>query len=195
MIGHKDCDNKNDVDLVNKALVDADWFFCLAKRYEDKLLKYIQRISKFSCEDAEDILQEVLIKTYYNLNDFNPSLKFSSWIYRIAHNQTVSEIRKRVVRPTVYLEDKDLEGLKDLFDMEKKLDLSYEKKDIEEALGLLNEKYREVLVLRFLEEKEYLEIADILKKPVSTIGNLIARGKKLFKVEYEKLIKERQNGK
>ncbi|MDD3662443.1 MAG: RNA polymerase sigma factor [Candidatus Pacebacteria bacterium] len=191
MINHKDCGNKSDIDLVKEALIDADWFFCLSKRYEEKLLRYIQRISKFSREDTEDVLQEVLIKTYYNLNDFDPSLKFSSWIYRIAHNQTVSEIRKRVVRPTVYLEDKDLEGLKDLFDIEKEIDISYEKKKIEKALSLLSEKYREVLILRFLEEKEYLEIADILKKPVSTIGNLIARGKKLFKVEYEKLINEK----
>jgi len=184
----KDCQEKSDEDLVKLSIGDSDWFFCLAKRYEDKLLRYIQRIAKFSREDAEDVLQEVLIKTYLNLNDFDPKLKFSSWIYRITHNQTVSEIRKRVARPTVYLEEKDMENFKDIFDLEKEVDAVYDKDMIDRALSLIDEKYREVLVLRFLEEKEYLEIADILKKPTSTIGNLIARGKKLFKVEYEKLI-------
>jgi RNA polymerase sigma-70 factor (ECF subfamily) len=182
-------DNKTDNDLVKLSLVDPEWFFFLSKRYEDKLLRYITRISKFNREDATDVLQDVFVKTYYNLNDFDPDLKFSSWIYRIAHNQTVSEIRKRVVRPTIYLEDEDLVKFEDAFDMEDEIDRSLDKGKIDEALSNLDEKYREVLVLRFLDEKDYVEIADILKKPVSTIGNLILRGKKLFKVEYEKIIR------
>lgn len=190
-INIKSCENKTDVELVSLSIDNSDWFFCLAKRYEDKLLRYIQRIAKFSREDAEDVLQEVLVKTYYNLNGFDSRLQFSSWIYRITHNQTVSEIRKRVAHPTVYLEEKDIENLKDVFDLEKEMDNSYDRKKIDKALSLMDEKYREVLVLRFLEEKEYMEIADILKKPISTIGNLIARGKKLFKVEYDKLINKK----
>jgi RNA polymerase sigma-70 factor (ECF subfamily) len=145
------------------------------------------RISKFRREDAEDILQDVFVKTYYNLNEFDKDLKFSSWIYRIAHNQTVSEIRKKVVRSTVPFEKEDIDRFEDAFDMEKELDNSFDRGMIEEALSKLDEKYREVLVLRFLDDKDYVEIADILKKPVSTVGNLILRGKKLFKEEYEKL--------
>ncbi len=188
MINFNDCLKKTDAELVSLSINDPDWFFCLSKRYEEKLLKYIIRISRLSKEEAEDILQDVLIKTYYNLNGFNPQLKFSSWIYRITHNQTISAIRKKIVRPTVYLEDEDMKSFKDIFDMEEEADIFFDRKKIEEALALLDEKYREVLVLRFLEEKEYLEIADILKKPTSTVGNLIARGKNLFKVEYKKLM-------
>lgn len=187
IMNQKDCDQKSDIELVKLSLNDPDWFFCLSKRYEQKLLRYISRILKFSQEDSEDVLQEVLIKTYYNLNGFDSRLKFSSWIYRIAHNQAVSEIRKKVARPTIYLEEAELIKFKDAFDIEKEVDVYFDRKLINEALSLLDIKYREVLILRFLEEKEYLEIADILKKPTSTVGNLIARGKKLFKVEYEKL--------
>ncbi|KKP61189.1 MAG: RNA polymerase, sigma-24 subunit, ECF subfamily [Candidatus Nomurabacteria bacterium GW2011_GWF2_35_66] len=182
------CDNKTDEELVELSLKDSDHFFCLSKRYEEKLLKYIGRISKFSREDAEDVLQEVFIKTYYNLNGFDPELKFSSWIYRIAHNEAVSAIRKKAVRPTIHLEIGDLERFGDVFDMAGDIDNSLDRKMIDIALSHLDEKYREVLVLRFLDEKDYVEIADILKKPTSTIGNLISRGKKLFKEEYEKLI-------
>lgn len=181
-------DNKTDNELVGMSLRDSNFFLYLSRRYEEKLLRYIIRISKFSREDAEDVLQEVFIKTYYNLNGFDPGLKFSSWIYRIAHNEAVSAIRKKAVRPTISLEVEDLERFSDAFDITKDIDNSLDRKIIDEALSNVDEKYREVLVLRFLDEKEYVEIADILKKPVSTVGNLILRGKKLFKEEYEKLI-------
>ncbi|MFA6386598.1 MAG: sigma-70 family RNA polymerase sigma factor [Candidatus Paceibacterota bacterium] len=185
-------DNKNiektDIELVGLSLSDPNYFLFLSKRYEEKLLRYIMRISKFSREDAEDVLQEVFIKTYYNLNGFDRELQFSSWIYRIAHNEAVSAIRKKSIRPSIALEVEDLERFGDSFDMTKDMDNSFDRKMIDEALSKLDEKYREVLVLRFLDEKDYTEIADILKKPVSTIGNLILRGKKLFKEEYDKLI-------
>jgi RNA polymerase sigma-70 factor (ECF subfamily) len=188
MVNIESCNNKTDVELVGLSLKDPNHFLCLSKRYEEKLLRYIIRISKFSREDAEDVLQEVFIKTYYNLNGFDSELQFSSWIYRIAHNETVSAIRKKVVRPVIYLEESDLEKFGDVFDMAKELDNSFDRKIIDTALSRLDEKYREVLVLRYLDEKDYVEIADILKKPVSTVGNLILRGKKLFKEEYEKLL-------
>ena len=188
MIDHSLCGDKTDNELVGMSLKEPDHFLCLSKRYEDKLLRYILRISKFSREDAEDVLQDVFIKTYYNLNGFDKDLQFSSWVYRIAHNETVSAIRKKVVRPTIALEVEDLERFGDAFDMTKDIDNSFDRKYIDEALSKLDEKYREVLVLRFLDEKDYIEIADILKKPVSTIGNLILRGKKIFKEEYEKLV-------
>jgi RNA polymerase sigma-70 factor (ECF subfamily) len=187
MINHEDCIEKTDSELVKLSLDNADHFLCLTKRYESKLLRYIMRVSKFDKEDAEDILQDVFIKTYYNLNEFDSALKFSSWIYRIAHNQTISEIRKKSIRPTVSLEKEDIDRFEDAFDIVKEIDNSFDRQKINEAISKLDEKYREVLILRFLDEKDYVEIADILKKPVSTVGNLILRGKALFKQEYEKL--------
>lgn len=187
MVNHEYCTNKTDNELVGLSLDNPDHFLCLIKRYESKLLYYIMRISKFSREDAEDVLQDVFIKTYYHLNEFNSDLKFSSWIYRIAHNQTISEIRKKISRPTIPFEKEDIDKLEDAFDMAREIDNSLDRDKIDEALSKMDEKYREVLILRFLDEKDYVEIADILKKPVSTVGNLILRGKKLFKEEYIKL--------
>lgn len=188
MINHEDCMEKTDNELVKLSLDNSDHFLCLIKRYESKLLHYIMRISKFRQEDASDILQDVFIKTYYNLNEFNSKFKFSSWIYRIAHNQTVSEIRKKVSRPSIPFEKEDIDRFEDAFDIVKEIDNSFDREIIDKVLSQLDEKYREVLILRFLDEKDYVEISDILKKPVSTVGNLIARGKILFKEEYEKLI-------
>lgn len=187
MVDHSECQIKTDVELVGMSLENSDHFLCLSNRYESKLLRYIMRISKFGREDAEDILQDVFIKTYFNLNGFDKELQFSSWIYRIAHNETVSAIRKKVIRPSISLEAGDMEKFGEFFDITKEMDNTLDRKMIDEALSKLDEKYREVLILRFLDEKDYVEIADILKKPVSTVGNLILRGKKLFKKEYEKL--------
>ena len=187
MENHEHCINMTDNELVGLSLDNPDHFLCLIKRYENKLLYYIMRISKLSREDAEDILQEVFIKTYYHLNEFDSSLKFSSWIYRITHNQTISGIRRKIARPTVSLEERDIDRLEDAFDIVREIDNSFDRDKINEALSKMDEKYREVLVLRFLDEKDYIEIADILKKPVSTVGNLILRGKLLFKDEYQKL--------
>ncbi len=187
MVNHEYCTNKTDNELVGLSLDNPDHFLCLIKRYESKLLYYIMRISKLRREDAEDILQEVFIKTYYHLNEFDSDLKFSSWIYRIAHNQTISEIRKKIARPTVSFEKEDIDKLEDAFDIVHEIDNSFDRDKINEVLSKMDEKYREVLVLRFLDEKDYVEIADILKKPVSTVGNLILRGKLLFKEEYQKL--------
>lgn len=187
MTNHEGCTEKTDNELVKLSLDNSDHFLCLTRRYESKLLHYIMRISKFRREEAEDVLQDVFIKTYYNLNGFDKDLKFSSWIYRIAHNQTVSEIRKKNVRPTVSFEKEDIDRFEDAFDIVQDIDNSIDREMIEKVISSLDEKYREVLILRFLDEKDYVEIADILKKPVSTIGNLILRGKKLFKEEYEKL--------
>jgi RNA polymerase sigma-70 factor, ECF subfamily len=187
MTNHEDCVDKTDNELVKLSLDNPDHFLCLTRRYESKLLHYIMRVSRLAKEDAEDILQDVFIKTYYNLNGFDEELKFSSWIYRIAHNQTVSEIRKKSIRPTISLEKEDIDRFEDAFDVVKEIDTSIDRDKINEVISHLDEKYREVLILRFLDEKDYVEIADILKKPVSTVGNLILRGKKLFKEEYEKL--------
>lgn len=180
------CVTKTDEELVILSAVNSDWFFCLAKRYEDKLLRYIRRVSGGSKEDIEDILQDVFVKTYQHLNSFDPRLKFSSWIYRIAHNESVSAIRKKSVRPTVYLDEEDMQKFADSLDIAHAIDNRFDRERINKVLAALDDKYSEVLALRYLDEKDYTEIADILRKPISTVGNLISRGKKLFKVEYEK---------
>jgi len=104
MINKEACEKKEDSELVELSLKKQDYFYCLILRYQEKLLRYIRRISASSKEDAEDILQEVFMSVYKNLNDFDNSLKFSSWIYRIAHNKTVSHWRKQKLGQRRYLE-------------------------------------------------------------------------------------------
>lgn len=188
MITGSECINKTDEQIVVLTLKNQNYYLYLMKRYETKLLNYILKISNISREDAEDILQEVFIKAYQNLNDFDLNYKFSNWIYSIAHNTTISVFRKKKVRPqTVSWEDKDLNNI-----LESTLDAentSLQKLTYKHILKITNQlplKYKEVLILKFVEGKDYQEISDILHKPMGTIATLINRAKKSLKQGLEK---------
>lgn len=188
MITGSECVNKTDEQIVVLTLKNQDYYLCLMKRYEVKLLNYILKISNISREDAEDILQEVFTKAYQNLNDFDLNFKFSNWIYSIAHNATISSFRKKKVRPqTVSWEDKDSNNI-----LESTLDVentSLQKLTYKQILKIINRlplKYKDVLILKFMEGKDYREISDILHKPMGTIATLINRAKKSLKQELKK---------
>lgn len=180
----EDFSNKTDEEIITLALDNQELFLHIVKRYKTKLFNYIRRISSVSPEEAEDILQNVFLKAYLNINDFDRDMKFSSWIYRIAHNETISNFRKKKARPeTVDLgvDDEKLKFLAHDFDIEKEIDKKYLKKDIGATLEELEDNYKEILILKFLEDKDYNEIADIIQKPTGTVASRINKAKKEFK--------------
>jgi RNA polymerase sigma-70 factor, ECF subfamily len=181
------CDGKSDKELVRLTLENPDYFLCLMKNYEDKIIRYIRRISGVRHEDAEDVCQEVFIKVFKNLNAFDTDLKFSSWVYRIAHNHVISEFRKYKNRKEqIMSEEEDWQHFVSQIDVEKEVGSVVNKEIVNKVLAELDIKYREVLVLNFLEGYEYKEISDILKKPMGTVATLLNRAKKKFKQELDK---------
>ena len=103
------------------------------------------------------------------LNDFDEDLKFSSWIYRITHNEVISQHRKKQARPQSIggeVNEEMLEKIASNLNVERDTDILYLSKNIDQVLSGINEKYREVIVLKFMEEKDYKEISDIIKKPM-----------------------------
>ncbi|MEN8252530.1 MAG: RNA polymerase sigma factor [Patescibacteria group bacterium] len=177
-------ENKTDVELVEMAKKDPAVFGVLIERYEPRLLIYIKRISSGTNEDAEDILQESFLKAYQNLNNFDTSLSFSSWIYRIVHNETVSTWRKNKSRPqgnVIHVDDEFFERIVDSADIVGEIDNEISRDIIEDVFAQMDDKYREILVLKFIEDKNYDEISDILKKPPGTIATHISRAKKQFR--------------
>lgn len=180
MIGESECLKYTDEELVGLTLANPDYYACLVNRYTEALRRYVLRLGS-SVTDADDILQEVFLNAYLHLNDFDNDLKFSSWIYRIAHNQTVSMFRKANVRPTIDLAD--LEPWQELLasgSPAREVDQAILRERIINVLSRLDAKYREVLVLKYFEEKDYNEMSDILKKPMGTIATLVNRAKKQF---------------
>jgi RNA polymerase sigma-70 factor, ECF subfamily len=181
---------KSDQELVVATLSDKNAFSEIVRKYEAPMRRYIRRLGCADDSDANDVLQEIFIKVYINLNDYDHNLKFSSWLYRIAHNEVVSFFRKKNIRPGVLsLSAEDAEEFfAQLADDKDFVEFAYKRDDarlILEILFSVDKKYREILLLRFLEEKSYTEISDILKIPEGTVATLINRGKKELKAKLE----------
>ena len=118
---------------------------------------------------------------YHYLNNFDLNRKFSSWIYRIVHNETIDEIRRR--KKVLYWPlETDFWGMfESKTDIEKELSEKEMSEWLDSCVGELSEKYRSILVLYYFEEKSYKEISEILRISVGTVGTRLNRGKKLVK--------------
>lgn len=172
---------KTDAELVALTLDNQQFFAYLIERYEKKLLRYIIRFSHVSLQEAEDTLQEVFLKAYLHLRAFDADLSFSSWIYRITRNEMINQYRKAKVRPhgnSIQVDDRVIESIAADGDVLKSIDRRILRAHLEALLDGLDVKYREVLILRFFEEKNYDEISDIVKKPTGTVATLLNRAKK-----------------
>jgi len=180
-------------DLTDNSLVrivrtkDPDRYSEIIDRYRGKLFAYLYCLIGQK-DETEDILQNVFIKTYKNLARFDQKRKFSSWIYRIAHNEAVNHIKRKYLKKFVSWED--------VVTAKDKLELSgYEKdiseeliknervKEVHEIVDRLPVKYKQVLILKYFSGKSYKEIADILGKPTNTVGTLINRAKNKLQEE------------
>lgn len=185
----EDCQNWEDEKLVEMAIGNSDYFYCLMKRYEEKLKKYVRRLTYLDDEDGDDIVQEAFISAYQHLNDCDCDLKFSSWMYRITHNRAINFLKKSRRSLMVRIEEGDDEFVDWLTagtNIEKETIAKHLSEEISRTLGKLKPDYKEVLVLKFFEDKDYKEISDILQKPMGTVATLLSRAKIEFKKIYEK---------
>lgn len=151
-------------------------YFHLIRRYEGKLRRYATYL--LNDEDlAGDAVQQSFIKSYVNLHSFDSKKKFSSWIYRITHNEAMSLARKQ----------KNHQSLDTAVTVASKQNVEDEfiKQELEnrlhECLSQIPLMYKEPLTLFYLEQKSYEEISDILHIPTGTVGTRINRAKKMVK--------------
>jgi RNA polymerase sigma-70 factor, ECF subfamily len=156
---------------------DKNAFGILIERYEDKLSRYVRRFTQ-SDDDIMDILQVVFIKAYTNLQGFDTSRSFNSWIYLIAHNECVNYLKKKSGERVSFIDFDTI--LPHLFAEEESHTLAEKeetKKMLETLLGRISPKYREILILYYYDDLSYEEIGDVLQIPTSTVGVRIKRGK------------------
>ena len=164
---------------------EKDLYREIIRRYEKKLSHYLLKFLS-DRDDMEDILQVVFIKVYKNLYGFDVDKKFSSWIYRIAHNEAVNHLKKRRTG-RISLDDVEYKLIDEKADIRGEADKMFLKEDIEKVLNEMNIKYKEPLVLFYFENMSYDEISDILRIPKNTVGTLIMRGKKSIKDKLEEI--------
>ncbi len=174
---------------------DSELFGVLMERYYKKLLRYGKRFVSDSAA-IEDSVQDIFISTYKTINSFNPSLKFSSWLYRIAHNAFVNALRKQQ-RSHIPVPSFDLDVIiphsvdEDAPPSEEELRAMREM--IDRGLEKVKPKYREVLILHFLEDFSYKDISDILKIPIGTVGIRVMRGKEALRKACEAFAQEKNS--
>lgn len=173
--------NKTDEQLVfsvQKGNIEAFGF--LVRRYEVRIKRYIKKMIQ-GLDEHDDIAQNVFLKAFENIQKFNLKLKFSSWLYRIAHNETVNYLKKKKPLPLfdfdVFLPHYNI-GKEDIENEAERKQLSQK---IDNFLNELNLKHREVLLLYYFQELSYQEIAEALKIPISTVGVRIKRAKEAIK--------------
>ncbi len=155
-------------------------FGVLVERYEGKLLRYGRKFLSRK-EDIEDIVQDVFISAYQNMQSFDIRQRFSPWIYRIAHNAFVNALRRNERGPLFI----DFDTLLSHPVYEDPVGGEREQREmrvlIDKGLEKLPAKYREVLVLHYFEELSYKDIAEVLQIPMSTVGIRLKRGKDALK--------------
>jgi RNA polymerase sigma-70 factor (ECF subfamily) len=156
--------------------VDQELYALLVERYQHKLLRYAESLLHDE-HRAADVVQESFIKAFINLQGFDTKKKFSSWIYRIVHNEAMNSIKK-YQKEVSLPEDFEFASSEDI-------EANFEQQELVAAVRTHLKKlpliYAEPLALRYLEEKSYEEISDILHLPPGTVATRINRAKTLMK--------------
>lgn len=168
----------SDEELVSAVIGgNKDLFGELIDRYETKLTRYIKRFTQQE-EDVLDIIQVVFIKAYTNLQSFDTSRSFNSWIYRIAHNESVTHLKKKGNEKVSFIDFDTFFPHPFTDESSEDRALQRELKELlDTSLSQVSLKYREVLVLYYYDELSYQEIAEVLHIPIATVGVRIKRGK------------------
>jgi RNA polymerase sigma factor (sigma-70 family) len=176
-----------DTALISRALSgDQSAYVKLKEKYHDAIYHLIYRMIREKDEVA-DLTQEAFIKAFTSLGTFNDEYAFSTWLYKIATNNCIDHIRRKKL-PTFSI-DKPIESKDSDFSFEvpdstyepdRAMTSSQRRIFLEEAIQSLPEKYRQVILLRHVEEKEYQEIAKILKLPLGTVKAHIFRAREML---------------
>ncbi|MCF6093868.1 RNA polymerase sigma factor SigW [Microaerobacter geothermalis] len=166
---------------------DRQAFAELVDIYKDKVYHLAYRMLG-NTQEAEDIGQETFLRVYSNLARYDEGYKFSTWIYRIATNLCIDRLRKR---RQVYSLDAEVEGT-DGLDMysqisdqrkgpEEEILTSELQGVIQDAIHQLPPKYKNVIILRYVNDLSIQEISEILDIPVPTVKTRIHRGREALR--------------
>jgi RNA polymerase sigma-70 factor, ECF subfamily len=166
---------------------DQDAFADIVEIYSNSIFQLGYRMLG-NRHEAEDIAQEAFIRAYVNIKTFNQDLKFSTWLFRIATNLCIDRIRKK--KPDYYL-DAEVSGTDGLTMYsqlssnsplpENELESLELQEAVQKEILKLPEKYRSVIVLKYMEELSLNEISEILDMPLGTVKTRIHRGREALR--------------
>jgi RNA polymerase sigma-70 factor, ECF subfamily len=176
----------SDIALVSTALEGREPSFDeLVRRYQRPITAYVYRILG-DHESALDVTQEVFLKVFNSLRKFSPEFKFSTWLYRIAHNAAIDHIRRNSARPQS-LETENDDGAYQLQiecpkpSPEQERERSEWRAEIAQVVKLLPENYRQLIMLRHAQDLRYDEIAEATGLPLGTVKNRLFRAREMMR--------------
>jgi len=178
---------REDLHLINAAIRGDQFAFKeLMRKYRPAIFNLIHRIIR-DREQVEDLTQETFVKAFGSLRKFNRQYAFSTWLYKIATNSSIDYIRKRKlqtlsINKPVTQEDSEysIELPDSTYEPDKYIIERQKARIIAEAIERLPAKYKRVIVLRHTEERDYAEIAKMLKIPIGTVKAHIFRARELL---------------
>ncbi|WP_203247912.1 RNA polymerase sigma factor SigW [Sporosarcina beigongshangi] len=185
-------------DLVNRRVNEVlkgrqDAFEEIVTLFQHRLYQVCYRMLG-NAQEAEDIAQEAFVRAYTNIHTYDQNRKFSTWLFRIATNLCIDRIRKK--KPDYYLDAEvpGTEGLNMYSQIAAPDELpeeQVEKMEMQERIhyeiGRLPDKYRSVIILRYIEELPLQEISDILKLPLGTVKTRVHRGREALRKQMSNL--------
>lgn len=175
-----------DVELIQTAIRGGeDGFEELVRRYQRPITGYIYRMLN-NYDASLDVTQEVFIKVYNSLERYSSEYKFSTWLYRIAHNAAIDYMRRNSVNQQS-LETENADGTYQLQiespqpNPEQERERSEWRKEIETVVKCLPQVYRELILLRHAQDMSYDEISEITNLPLGTVKNRLFRAREMMR--------------
>jgi RNA polymerase sigma-70 factor (ECF subfamily) len=166
-----------DRDLIAKARKgDVEGYNLLVSRWEKRVFNYLLRLVA-NREDALDVSQDVFLKAYQSLGKLDDPGRFGAWLFRIAHNEAFSMLRRRKPEGEMPFERGNPVRGSELLPIELSL-------AVERALGRLSEEQREAVLLKVYQGFKFEEMAEILSCPVSTVKSRLYTGLELLKTQF-----------
>jgi RNA polymerase sigma-70 factor (ECF subfamily) len=175
-----------DIELIAGAVKGReDGFEELVRRYQRPIVGYVFRMLG-DYESSLDVTQEVFIKVYNSLARYSSEYKFSTWLYRIAHNAAIDHMRRNSVN-SQSLETESEDGAYQLQlessgpTPEQDHQRSEWRAEIDTVIKRLPGPYRELIVLRHSQDMSYDEIAEVTGLPLGTVKNRLFRAREMMR--------------
>src|SRR5436189_2447544 len=178
-----------DGELVTSALSGREACFEeLVRRYQRPIAAYVYRMVG-NYDAALDLTQEVFIKVYNSLRRYRSEFKFSTWIYKIAHNSAVDHLRRSSTREQSLMAGSD----GDQFELpiestrltpEQESEQKERRIEIEAVVRTLPANYRELVILRHSQDLTYEEIVDVTGLPLGTGKNRLFRAREMMRQQF-----------
>ncbi|PYS71819.1 MAG: hypothetical protein DMF73_09870 [Acidobacteria bacterium] len=175
-----------DGELVQTAVAGREASFEeLVRRYQRPIAAYVYRMVG-DYDAALDLTQEVFIKVYNSLARYRSEFKFSTWIYKIAHNAAIDHLRRHAVREqtltgSVEGERREVAIESRRLTPEQESERKERRSEIESVVQLLQASYRELIILRHSHDLSYDEIAEVTGLPLGTVKNRLFRARETMR--------------